>query len=782
MGDGIQKYVLIINNDPGRDSLGNVNRAISVLKYEGDFEFFVASPEDPSISVDHFLPASRQNIAKLIEGLRAKTDDDDLLVVYLTGKGGEDRVTSKGFHYNYLLASPLNALDYGRRILVMDIPFHESLLEELANSRTTAVTQASRDQRITSRKFSPFFWNLRVPDQDNNGSVDIRERYEHTLIRDQSLSLSQFFSPQLPLSLSGRTGDTPPFPTTVFEIQKEKDLEEKLGDLRPGQLALVAFSEEGCKSCQRYETQFDGLAQKYQGRYLMIRATGVKSPGINDDHNQHPPVAFIDYWGKATIVNDPHSPEGSLFAASTHNGDSLGNKILEGLRSNEGRIRKKNLKLLQSFYPTELGAEGYFAINNELIKIIQDRKDREEILLALKSILIPEVPWGVRVSYDKKVDLKVRRTAALLNLMYAEIKKEFDSPFLGALRKLKEKDNLLKGNFFKKYNQYLVEKKLWGPKASYTSWKKIISQIPAGNNLLQNNLYDAAESVLIGLCQNSRYGFELEKLLMDPESDPLMKKIIMETFGEISYPYDIPVLPALFQILSDPKQDMELRHHAHQAIGNIFNFVSGKEKIYPPQIKKFAVALNKDPTVLKFAQGYLASPLHSAKVKEVIRQSLEFRKKFFPKHVLPLLEETENSLTEGMASDMVWIETQELVELAPGITFLIPHLIHRIEEGTREQRMMAKMILRRMGIGLLEALPEFQRLMKDPRLEVREDVANIIQRRRHRPRIREALDLRAEEDPKVKDFLDEVAATDRGRRERWKKKLEADPHWNPDGL
>ena len=91
MGDGIQKkYALIVNGDTEPRHLGNVDRAVTALKKEGRYHIAVASPERPASKVDEYTPPEKESLDQLIEGLALRTDDDDLVVVYVTGHGSRE--------------------------------------------------------------------------------------------------------------------------------------------------------------------------------------------------------------------------------------------------------------------------------------------------------------------------------------------------------------------------------------------------------------------------------------------------------------------------------------------------------------------------------------------------------------------------------------------------------------------------------------------------------------------------------------------------------------------
>jgi len=324
MGDGVQKkYALIINGDNESRHLGNVDQAVKALKAEGDYEFYVASTKKPSTSVQNYQSASSENLENLIEGLGSKIDDDDLLVVYTTGHGdlkGNEGACLGLPQECYSFASlneQLEKLAYGRRIIVMDSCFSGAGLALFADKKTTVITQGSPGETVSCQLFSPHFWSTTVPDYDKNDIIDVRERYAYALEKGQTESLTQFFSPALPLSFSGKEDASPPFKPEVIEVNDGKALEKELKALRPGQLALVTFSADWCPPCQRYKPIFDGLAKVYNGRFLMIRAEGIN--GTENDWSQYgvdsfPTVAFIGSRGKVTVVDDRKNPMKTLQA------------------------------------------------------------------------------------------------------------------------------------------------------------------------------------------------------------------------------------------------------------------------------------------------------------------------------------------------------------------------------------------------------------------------------------------------------------------------------------
>ncbi|HEX5037881.1 MAG TPA: thioredoxin domain-containing protein [bacterium] len=336
MGDGVQRnFALIINGDDESRHLGNVDRAIKTLRSEAPYEISVASRKPPSNSVEHFIAPHEQSLKRLIEGIRSKIDDDDLLVVYITGHGGagnqrEGCVEWPGACYPLSsLGRELKNLLYGKRIVVMDQCFSGGGLPLFADDRTYVVTQGGPDETVSCQEFSPYFWGDGVTDLDGDGIKTVEERFIYAVKTGKTPTHTQYYAPGSAISLSGKADKTPPFKAGVTEVHDQRGVEAELKRLQPGQLALVMFSSETCDACKRYAPTFEGFSRQFGGRFLMIRAEGVN--GSEEDWGKHygvdrfPKVAFINHRGQVTFVEDRARPLDSLVAAS-------GYDVLHGVR------------------------------------------------------------------------------------------------------------------------------------------------------------------------------------------------------------------------------------------------------------------------------------------------------------------------------------------------------------------------------------------------------------------------------------------------------------------
>lgn len=350
MGDGIQKkYALIVNGDTEARHLGNVDRAVKALRAEGSYDISVASPKTPGGAVEHFEAPNREGLEKLLSGMKSQMDDDDLLVVYFTGHGdsgakGEGCVALPTECLSLSsLSADLKKLSYGKRILVMDNCYSGSGFNLFTDAKTTVVSQGSPGEKVSCQLFSPFFWSDQVPDADKDGKISVQERFQHAVLKGQSESLLQFYSPE-PLSFSGGVAARP-FQTAdgkPVEVSNGKELKTQLARLKPGQVALIAFSADWCVPCKSYQPHFEKIAKQDGGRVLVIHAEG--KGGSEEDWAEFgirsfPTVAFVDWNGKVGKVADPMDPMASLALLAVHSPEEQIKIYLAKLNSGDAKER-----------------------------------------------------------------------------------------------------------------------------------------------------------------------------------------------------------------------------------------------------------------------------------------------------------------------------------------------------------------------------------------------------------------------------------------------------------
>lgn len=284
MGDGIQrKFAIIINGDSEKRHIANVERAIEALKAEdSSYEIAVAGSVQPKAAVSKFTDANEAGIKSIVSGL-AKIDDDDLLVVYVTGHGNEGQkqegcaaLQDHSCFSLETLKQELARLHFGKRIVVMDQCYGGRGMRLFADLRTTVVTGGSPNEQVCCNKFSPYFWAKNVPDTDHDGVITVQERYVYALAVGKPETLTQYYSPSTAIGFSGMEDRSPSFSPQIQTVKNNSELTQKLRQIGPGEQALVMFSASWCSVCHGEPMdKFKQLAKNYNGRFLTIIAEGI---------------------------------------------------------------------------------------------------------------------------------------------------------------------------------------------------------------------------------------------------------------------------------------------------------------------------------------------------------------------------------------------------------------------------------------------------------------------------------------------------------------------------
>lgn len=194
--DGMQrKVVLVINGDDQSTSRAahqnNVNRALHLLLNSGFVEMYLALPTDhklqPGRSVIHRDKATRDGIDRLIDMLSQRLDEDDELVVYMTGHGGESTNSQNRHeagivllnHETYAfsdLAEKLRSVRYGHRTVMIDTCMAGGGISHFTDPghKTTGITLGAMGENVFCQRLSPFFWESdesKITDLNHDGRI-----------------------------------------------------------------------------------------------------------------------------------------------------------------------------------------------------------------------------------------------------------------------------------------------------------------------------------------------------------------------------------------------------------------------------------------------------------------------------------------------------------------------------------------------------------------------------------------------------------------------------------
>lgn len=194
------KYAILINGDDEPRHRHNICEAYYTLRDHLGFEdrnLFVLSTSNPrpqGAGHDSALldgSATKRRMGQVVEHLCGLADDNDLLIVYVTGHGrrsqGYSRICLHGeemtsAEYRDLLErTPFEAI-----VSITDQCFSGGFPEELASSakRIIAVSEAAATDTTCCNVYSrAFWWALRTEHADANkdGRVSVKEAHEHAM-------------------------------------------------------------------------------------------------------------------------------------------------------------------------------------------------------------------------------------------------------------------------------------------------------------------------------------------------------------------------------------------------------------------------------------------------------------------------------------------------------------------------------------------------------------------------------------------------------------------------
>ncbi len=413
-GDGTQrKFALVINGDVQSDSResheNNVNRALHLLSKTGFVELYLAVPTNyiplPNRSIIHRDKATRDGIDRLIDMLSQRLDDEDELVVYMTGHGGESTNSQNRHeagiallsHEMYAfsdLAERLRSVRYGHRTIMIDTCMAGGGISHFAddNHKTTGITLGAVGENVFCQRLSPFFWESdesKIADLNHDGKIDLNERFSYML--DQAAALKglkthpQILPAQQSYTLSGEAVAAP-FAAEVTELEQPERLDGMLAELRPGQLAVVEYSTDWCGVCigsmrngvrvNGYDARFNELAKQAAGQFLFIRLKGKNGSEerwpVRHRVRGYPTVRLFNHLGQQVEVRKVDSPLSDVATVALYRPETIvaaSFKRLRELGHSESDEYHRNHALSTL---SHLGAIEHVASTPELNRLLLD--------------------------------------------------------------------------------------------------------------------------------------------------------------------------------------------------------------------------------------------------------------------------------------------------------------------------------------------------------------------------------------------------------------------------
>ena len=358
------KFALLVNGDTREDSkeahANNMSRAIRLLSKSGFSEIYLAVPTTyapPSGRMTiHREKSTRDGVDRLIDKLSTQITPDDELAVYMTGHGGES-INSKNQqeagivllnHELYAfsdLAERLRAARFAHRTVMIDTCMAGGGISYFADDdqKTTGITLGAVGEEVSCQRLSPYFWETdesKIDDINHDGKIDLNERFSYMI--NQAAALNGLRThPQIVPARQGYTLDgevvSAPFAPEVAEFEEPERLDGMLGQLRPGQVAVVEYSTDWCSVCigskrngvvlKGYDEQFNEIAKQAGGQFLFVRLKGRNGSEARWPARHHvrsyPTVRLFNHLGQQIDVQRRNAPLADVAAVALYRPEAI---------------------------------------------------------------------------------------------------------------------------------------------------------------------------------------------------------------------------------------------------------------------------------------------------------------------------------------------------------------------------------------------------------------------------------------------------------------------------
>ncbi len=284
MGDGtINKIAIIINGDSEARHLQNVDRSLHVLTDMGyqTYVYSTETPKDQPFSLTLNDPEKFQN---LLKGL--PTDDDDDVVVYVTGHGGQDKegpypvIDRRNPAINHQFLVQLDQIKYGTRTVIVDGCYLGGATKLFLNDpKTVFISSGSQNEVVECQYFAPFFWDdqQNIPDLNHNRQTSWYERYRYAVkqgdnVKQKKEEVEQDHPQFVKTKDYPITDSLPTFPeVAVTMVSSQEELDLQLQRVPKGQTAVLYYSASWCSVCTKFSPDYEYLARDYGGQVLFLK-------------------------------------------------------------------------------------------------------------------------------------------------------------------------------------------------------------------------------------------------------------------------------------------------------------------------------------------------------------------------------------------------------------------------------------------------------------------------------------------------------------------------------
>jgi len=302
-----RKIAVIVNGDREKRHIGNVQRAVKVLK-KGGYHIYVASPVKPKGlgSTDRHVLPTREKIKRMIAGIRSTSKD--YVVSYTTGHGERDGGVCMPAGCSRDMLKAIDAMKYKYRTVVMDTCYGGNNADMFMDDpRTLFISAGIKGKQVCCNNFAPKFWDdaKNIKDTNPDGVKGWRERAEHAHIgHHDKARLFLMTNNYSDYDVESGKHVTPEFAAKpMVEVNSVSEYAKQIKRLKPGQYAVLAFSASWCRACPAYKKKFKQQAAAGKGKQLFIWS---KSKALARKFNNgiYPNVIIIDAFGNTYEVKN----------------------------------------------------------------------------------------------------------------------------------------------------------------------------------------------------------------------------------------------------------------------------------------------------------------------------------------------------------------------------------------------------------------------------------------------------------------------------------------------
>jgi len=276
-----EQYAILINQDSEEERhINNLELATNTLLSNGydPCNIYALSDQNKSSNCpSNQFKANKANLKLLVENVENVLEEDDSLLIYITGHNDPDVITlaSKEIPHTSFkkIFSSLKPLDL---ILIVDTCYAETLTSNMTKATNwISFAGCSKDREMSCSLFTPVFWqNLAGPNQSINNAFEKANLEYRQYVDNGEMTPNQAkvaMSQEGIVALSNGTLITPD-PLEWQQTVSASELDDIF--LRNHRPVLIDVYASWCQPCKFLDRDLRGLQSEYHSTIDAIKVDG----------------------------------------------------------------------------------------------------------------------------------------------------------------------------------------------------------------------------------------------------------------------------------------------------------------------------------------------------------------------------------------------------------------------------------------------------------------------------------------------------------------------------